>query len=47
MTVAQALDDASNADLPKGSSHLEGTTANSDFAKNFNTALCFKYPNSL
>ena len=44
--VAQALEDDSNAVLPKGSSHLEGTTAISDLFKNLRTSLCFKKPNS-
>ena len=46
MIVAQALDDDSRAVLPKGSSHLEGTTAISDLSKNFKTCLCSKNPNS-
>ena len=45
--VAQALDDDSKAVLPKGSSHLDGTTAISDLLKNFRTSLWFKKPNSL
>ena len=32
--VAQPLDEASKAVLPKGSSHLDGTTAISDLFKN-------------
>ena len=44
--VAQALDDDSRAVLPKGSSHLDGTTAISDLLRKFKTSLCFKKPNS-
>ena len=40
--VAQPLDVASKAVLPKGSSHLDGTTAISVFERNFNTLLCDK-----
>ena len=47
MIVAQALDDDSREVLPKGYSHLDGTTAISDFCKNFKTFLCVRYPKSL
>ena len=37
--VAQALDEASRAVLPKGSSHLDGTTAVSDLFNMFSVFL--------
>ena len=44
--VAHALEEASSAVLPKGSSHLDGTTAISDFFKKLKTSLCLRKPNS-
>ena len=44
--VAQPLEEDSKAVLPKGSSHLDGTTAISDLSKNLRTFLCSKKPNS-
>ena len=44
--VAHALEDDSSAVLPKGSSHLDGTTAISDLFKKFKTSLCLRKPNS-
>ena len=44
--VAQALEEDSSAVLPKGSSHLDGTTAISDLFKKFKTSLCLRKPNS-
>ena len=45
--VAHARDEDSNAVLPKGSSHLDGTTAISDVLKKFKTSLCLRKPNSV
>ena len=45
--VAHPFEDASNAVLPNGSSHLEGTTAISDLPKKFKTLLWSKNPSSL
>ena len=39
MIVAQPLEEASNAVLPKGSSHLDGITAISDLLKKSKTLL--------
>ena len=44
--VAHARDDDSKAVLPKGSSHLEGTTAIDEWSKKRKTFLCSKKPNS-
>ena len=47
ITVAHPLDVASNAVLPNGSSHLDGTTAISDLFNIFNVFLWLTNPNSL
>ena len=47
MIVAQPLDVASKAVLPKGSFHFDGMIAISDLFKKLRVFLCFKKPNSL
>ena len=44
--VTQPLELASSAVLPKGSSHLDGTTEIEVLSNKFKTLLCFKNPNS-
>ena len=43
--TAHPFDEASRLVLPKGSSHLEQTTAILDFLYIFKTSLCFMNPN--